>query len=149
MSGAKDMSGVQSKICRLRGEKTIIIYETLHPLVSNFLGSRKARYGPMLHFLILWSSNASLSSAVRIQWYQLQAYAFLRLNYSFRAFASFMLITQLLVTPHQRKKKKKKKKTTTTTTLYKTTAQESRRQLLCVLCKNTPVFMTLFFLRKK
>ena len=86
------MSGVQSKICRLRGEKTIIIYETLYPLVSNFLGSRKARYGPMLHFLILWSSNASLSSAVRIQWYQLQAYAFLRLNYSFRAFASFMLI---------------------------------------------------------
>ena len=137
------MSGVQSKICRLRGEKTIIIYETLYPLVSNFLGSRKARYGPMLHFLILWSSNASLSSAVRIQWYQLQAYAFLCLNYSFRAFTSFMLITQLPVTPHPKKKKRQQQQ------LYKTTAQESRHQLLCVLCKNTSVYDTVLFLRKK
>ena len=110
------------------GEKIIIIYETLYPLVSNFLGSRKARYGPMLHFLILWSSNASLSSAVRIQWYQLQAYAFLCLNYSFRAFTSFMLITQLPVTPHT-----KKKKTTTTTTIQNYGSRVKTSTFVCVV----------------
>ena len=129
MSGAKDTSGVQSKICRLRGEKTIKIYETLYPLVSNFLGSRKARYGPMLHFLILWSSNASLSSAVRIQWYQLQAYAFLCLNYSFRAFTSFMLITQLPVTPSHPKKKKR----TTTTTIQNYGSRVKTSTFVCVV----------------
>ena len=134
------MSGVQSKICRLRGEKTIIIYETLYPLVSNFLGSRKARYGPMLHFLILWSSNASLSSAVRIQWYQLQAYAFLCLNYSFRAFTSFMLITQLPVTPSHPKKKKKDNNNN-----YTKLRLKSQDINFCVCCVKTLVFMTLFF----
>ena len=111
------------------GEKTITIYETLYPLVSNFLGSRKARYGPMLHFLILWSSNASLSSAVRIQWYQLQAYAFLCLNYSFRAFTSFMLITQLPVTPSHPKKKKR----TTTTTIQNYGSRVKTSTFVCVV----------------
>ena len=140
-------------------EKTIIIYETLGPLMSELFRFSKNPLWPNASLFNIvdvqcvtftkleWGwCPLGLSSAVRIQWYQLQAYAFLCLNYSFRAFTLFMLITQLPVTPSHPKKKKKDNNNN-----YTKLRLKSQDINFCVCCVKTLVFMTLFFffLRKK